>query len=176
MTLSQLFDLSFVPKRDRVALEADRAYTFGEIDARASRMARALAARGVAAGDRLCVYLPNSVDFIDLYLASTRLGAIFVPMNILYRDRELRHIIEDAAPVAVIADERTAESVPDAGPLWRIEPLRLEAERQADSRVALVTDADAPALLIYTSGTTGSPKGAVITHNMLAANAINLVT
>ena len=176
MTLSQLFDLSFVPKRDHVALEADRAYTFGEIDARASRMAHALAARGVAAGDRLCVYLPNSVDFIDLYLAATRLGAIFVPMNILYRDRELRHIIEDAAPVAVIADERTAEFVPGAGPLWRIEELRLDAERQADTRVALVTDADAPALLIYTSGTTGSPKGAVITHNMLAANAINLVT
>ena len=176
MTLSQLFDLSFVPKRDQVALEADRRYTFGEIDARASRMARALAARGVAAGDRLCIYLPNSVDFIDLYLASTRLGAIFVPMNILYRDRELRHIIEDAAPVAVIADERNAAFVPDAGPLWRIEQLRLEAERQPDSRVALVTDADAPALLIYTSGTTGSPKGAVITHNMLAANAINLVT
>jgi len=176
VTLSQLFDLSFVPKRDQVALEADRRYTFGEIDARASRMARALAARGVVAGDRLCIYLPNSVDFIDLYLASTRLGAIFVPMNILYRDRELRHIIEDAAPVAVIADERNAAFVPADGPLWSLEQLRLEAERQLDSRVALVTDPDAPALLIYTSGTTGSPKGAVITHNMLAANAINLVT
>src|SRR5688572_23850625 len=112
MTLTQLFDLSFVLKRDRPALEAERIYTFGEIDARASRMARALAARGVRPGDRLCIYLPNSLDFIDLYLAAIRLGAIFVPMNILYRDRELRHIIDDADPVAVIADQRHAGHLP----------------------------------------------------------------
>ena len=71
MTLAQLFDLSLVLKRDRPALEADRLYTFGDIDARASRMARALALRGVRHGDRLCIYLPNSIDFIDLYLAAT---------------------------------------------------------------------------------------------------------
>ena len=174
MTLTQLFDLSFVLRRDRPALEAERIYTFGEIDARASRMARALAARGVRPGDRLCIYLPNSLDFIDLYLAAIRLGAIFVPMNILYRDRELRHIIDDADPVAVIADERHADHLPDTRPVWNLEQLQAGAQHESDARLMLVTDADIPAMIVYTSGTTGSPKGAVITHNMLAANAINL--
>jgi malonyl-CoA/methylmalonyl-CoA synthetase len=176
VTLVQLFDLSFVLKRDRPALDADRLYTFGDIDARASRMARALARRGVRHGDRLCIYLPNSIDFIDLYLAATRLGAIFVPMNVLYRERELRHIIEDADPIAVIADDRGAGQVPQTRPIWELDGLRHEARQQPDQRLTAVTDADSPAMIVYTSGTTGTPKGAVITHSMLAVNAISLVT
>ena len=83
MTLSELFDVSLVLKRDQPALEGDRTYTFGEIDSRATRMARVLAARGLRVGDRLCVYLANSLHFIELYLAAMRLGVIFVPMSIL---------------------------------------------------------------------------------------------
>ena len=56
-------------------------------------MARALTARGLAKGDRLCVYLANSIEMIDLYLACIKLGVIFVPINILYRDREMSHIL-----------------------------------------------------------------------------------
>src|SRR6185437_13822685 len=109
MHLTQLFDLSLRGRADRVALEyADdsgvvRTLTFADVEARAARMAAELAARGLMKGDRLCVHLANSVHFIDLYLASVRLGVIFVPMNILYRERELRHILTDAAPKAVVA-------------------------------------------------------------------------
>src|SRR5215208_4801680 len=98
MHLTQLFDLSLRGRADRVGLEfADRdgelrTLTFGDIDARASRMAHELAARGLQRGDRLCVHLPNRVEFIDLFLACVRLGVILVPMNVLYRERELRHI------------------------------------------------------------------------------------
>lgn len=67
MTLPQLFHHSFQQRRDQAALESDRTYTFGELDARAASLASALAKRGVTAGDRLCVYLPNSIDFIDLF-------------------------------------------------------------------------------------------------------------
>jgi malonyl-CoA/methylmalonyl-CoA synthetase len=177
VTLSQLFDLSLVLRREKPALAAgDQRYTFGDIDARASRMARALAARGVAAGDRLCIYLPNSIDFIDIYLAAVRLGAIFVPMNILYRDRELRHIVDDADPVAVIADERGAAFLPGSRPVWILDPLRHEAARQPQTRLPERTDGDSAAMIIYTSGTTGAPKGALITHGMLAVNALSLVT
>ena len=99
MQLGDLFDLSLVGRRDTVALEHDasdgltRTLTFGDIDARANRMVRALAARGLVRGDRLCVHLANRVDFLDLFLACVRMGVIFVPVNVLYREREIGHIV-----------------------------------------------------------------------------------
>src|SRR6201996_8304436 len=106
LNLLHLFDLSFTGRRDAIALEFQGiAYTFGEIDARSNRMALLLAQRGLEPGDRLGVYLSNCLEMIDLYLACLKLGVIFVPINILYRDREISHILRDAQPIAVIADE-----------------------------------------------------------------------
>ena len=103
MNLLDLFDLSLIGRRDEPALEFERrAFTFGEIDSRSSRMAEALRRRGIRPGDRLCVYLANCVEMIDIYLACLKLGAIFVPINILYRDREIAHIVADAEPKAVV--------------------------------------------------------------------------
>src|ERR1700730_12163484 len=105
MTLSDLFDLSFKGRRDAVALEfGGRTYTFGDLDARSNRLARLLMNKGLRKGDGLCVYLVNCVEMIDVYLACVKLGAIFVPINILYRDREISHILADAEPHALIAD------------------------------------------------------------------------
>ena len=97
--LTHLFDLSFIGRRDTVALEFEgRTYTFGEIDARSNRLAHLLRDAGLKTGDRLCVYLANCVEMIDLYLACVKLGVIFVPINILYREREIAHILRDAEP------------------------------------------------------------------------------
>lgn len=175
MTLPELFDLSLAGRRDQPALEWDRTYTFGEIDARANRMARALARRGIGAGDRLCVYLANRIEYIDLFLAGTRLGVIFVPLNILYRDREIRHILADADPRAAVTTEASADLLRAGAPVWLLEELAGEAEQQPDSRHTAVTDGDTPAALVYTSGTTGAAKGAVLTHNNFAVNALNLL-
>jgi malonyl-CoA/methylmalonyl-CoA synthetase len=119
VTLPDLFELSFSGRRQETALEWDREYTFGEIDDRASRTANLLAARGLAKGDRLCIYLPNCLEFIDLFLAATRLGVIFVPVNVLYRDREIRHILSDADPVALITTAELQANVPPGGPCGR---------------------------------------------------------
>jgi malonyl-CoA/methylmalonyl-CoA synthetase len=176
MTLADLFDLSLLSRRDQPALDWDRTYTFGEIDARASRMAHVLVRRGLKPGDRMCVYLVNCIEYIDLFLAATRLGVIFVPVNILYRDREIRHILTDAEPLAIVTDEAHREHVPAGGPVWLVEDLRCEAEGQPEKRHVLVSDGDAPAAIVYTSGTTGASKGAVLTHNIFAVNALNLIT
>jgi len=145
-----------------VALEwAGAEYTFGEIDARSNRMAHALKARGLAGGDRLCVYLPNCLEFIDLYLACVKLGVIFVPINILYREREMSHILGDAEPKLLVTDAE-------------LPALIQEAAAQPDTLEALPLEGDAPAALVYTSGTTGTSKGAIITHNNLLANGVNL--
>jgi malonyl-CoA/methylmalonyl-CoA synthetase len=161
MNLLDLFDLSLVGRRDQEALEFEgRHYTFGDIDDRSSRMAEALRRRGIETGDRVCVYLANCIEIIDLYLACLKLGAIFVPINILYREREIAHIVADAEPKRLITRDELKELPGDAPAL----------ERRA------VLDGDAPAALVYTSGTTGTSKGAILTHNNFAANALNLLT
>lgn len=168
MNLNQLFDLSFQGRREDVALEfAGTSFTFGEIDARSNRMAALFQARGLEKGDRLCVYLANCVELIDIYLACVKLGVIFVPINILYREREILHILADSDPKAVIS----AQETPGTVPLWPVSELIPPAEA---TRPVVALDGDSPAALVYTSGTTGASKGAILTHNNFAVNAINL--
>ena len=106
MNLRNWFDTSLRLRAAEPALEWKGAtYTFGDIDARSNRMAHALAARGFQRGDRLAVYLANSLDFIDIFLACVKLGVIFVPVNILYRERELSHILSDAEPKLFVTEK-----------------------------------------------------------------------
>ena len=172
MNLTHLFDLTFRERRNATALEFEGAtYTFGEIDDRSNRLAQLFARRGLKPGDRLAVYLSNCVEMIDTYLACIKLGVIFVPINILYRDREMAHILRDAEPAAVVSDGQF--DAPAA--IWRPSDLTREAAELPPYRPDLLIDGDDPAGIIYTSGTTGLSKGAVLSHNNFAANAINLL-
>ncbi|MDE3199483.1 MAG: AMP-binding protein [Acidobacteriota bacterium] len=170
MNLTQIFDLSLQGRREQVGLEFDgQTYTFGEIDARSNRMAALFTARGLERGDRLCVYLANCIELIDIFLACVKLGVIFVPINILYREREITHILADAKPKAVIA----SQDMPAGAPLWRLDELKTSPDTP---RPEVPLDGDSPAALVYTSGTTGVSKGAILTHNNFAANGVNLTT
>jgi malonyl-CoA/methylmalonyl-CoA synthetase len=169
MNLTDLFNLSFSGRRDAPALEfGGTTFTFGELDARSDRTAGALRSRGVGAGDRLCCYLSNCVGMIDLYLACVKQGIIFVPINILYREREVSHILADAEPKAVVV----RGEFPGSAPLWQIDELTTGEPVAPNPAVT----GDTPATLVYTSGTTGKSKGAILTHNNFAANALNLLT
>ena len=102
-------------------------------------------------------------------------ASIFVPINVLYREREIAHMVADAEPRFSIstADYRALfgdHAVVD------VETIAAEASSQSADRVRLTIDGDEPAAIVYTSGTTGRSKGAVLSHNNFAANATGLVS
>jgi malonyl-CoA/methylmalonyl-CoA synthetase len=168
-----LFDLSLQGRAEAAALEfGEETYSFEQLDKRSNSLAQFLIAQGFSPGDRLCVYLANCVEMVDVYLACIKAGIIFVPINILYRDREISHILRDAEPRAVIADEPISASVP----VWTRAGLQAAIENSPAVRPARRIDGDSPAGIIYTSGTTGTSKGAVLSHNNFAVNALNLLT
>jgi malonyl-CoA/methylmalonyl-CoA synthetase len=182
MSLLDLYDLSLRGRADAAALELDepggatRSLTFGEVDARSDRLAQLLATRGITSGDRLAFCLLNRLAVIDIWLAAVKLGAIVVPINVLYKGREIAHIIGDSEPAAVVTSVDRVDDFPAGTILWDVDELEREASTYAPTRLATRCGADTPAALVYTSGTTGTAKGAVLTHGNFAANALTLLT
>ncbi|MBM3801677.1 MAG: AMP-binding protein [Acidimicrobiia bacterium] len=178
MSLIDLFRASFTERRDATALEwaesnsTVQSWTFGDLDLRSNQLARLLRQRGLRQGDRLAAYLSNRVEFIDLYLACVKSGVLFVPINVLYKEREVAHIIRDAEPKTVVTDSE----LPHPFPAWRCDELSRESRHSSAEPLDSAFDSDSPAALVYTSGTTGTSKGAVLTHGNFASNARNLLS
>jgi malonyl-CoA/methylmalonyl-CoA synthetase len=109
-------------------------------------------------------------QIIDLFIACMKLGIVYVPINTLYKDREIKQILNDAEPAGMFS----ATSISVDLPVWP--PFLLSAPEQfPDERPAVELNGDMPAAIVYTSGTTGRSKGAILSHNNLAANALTLL-
>ena len=176
--LLSLFDRSLIGRAQRPALEfAGASLTFGELEQRSNRFAHLLRARGLRAGDRLAFFLQNRVEVIDLWLAAVKLNVVLVPVNVLYRERELKHILVDAEPTAVVTSTDLAAFIPSGVAIWDVAALAAEAAGHSAERPVGVAESaapDTPLALIYTSGTTGASKGAVLTQGNFAANGRTL--
>jgi fatty-acyl-CoA synthase len=171
----------------------DQERNFRQLDERVTRLANALADRGVSYGDRVATFMMNRLEVVETYLATCRLGAICVPINFRLVPDEVAYIAEDSGTKALVVDAELAET---AGAVRRggsgIETCLVVAD-SADaagpgaelyepvlaggSDVAPIIDVPEhdPAFIMYTSGTTGRPKGAVLSHFNLLINTYNVM-
>ena len=183
---------------DRVAVACGPAQvTYAELDAKASQVACALAARGIGPGDRVALSCPNLPNFPAVYYGILKAGATVVPLNILLTEREIAYHLEDSAARAYFCFEGTAElpvgqagraafeatgscehfvlltADPDAtSPSPDTETLAEFTHRQPAAFTSAPTSETGTAVILYTSGTTGQPKGAELTHSNMVHNAL----
>jgi malonyl-CoA/methylmalonyl-CoA synthetase len=171
---------------DRLFLKAaSRRMSYGEMAQLAERLAAALAARSVVAGDRVIAQVEKSPEAIALYLACLRLGAVFVPLNTAYTAAELEYFLGDAAPKLAVgpANDRDMRGAARSAGVQQVETLDatgggslMELAHSLSGREPPNNEAKPSdlAALLYTSGTTGRSKGAMLTRANLATNALTL--
>ncbi|MDB5569734.1 MAG: malonyl-CoA synthase [Hyphomicrobiales bacterium] len=163
-----------------------RKLTYGDLHAGSARIANVLRARGVEPGDRVAVQVEKSPEAILLYLACLRAGAIFLPLNTAYTPAEIEYFLGDARPRVFVCDPASREkltAVAAAAGVAHVETLgvRQDGSLPEAAKAAAETFADVDrgpddlAAILYTSGTTGRSKGAMLSHDNLASNALTLV-
>jgi crotonobetaine/carnitine-CoA ligase len=165
-------------------LAGDARFTYREIDRLANRLAHGLTGLGVKRGDTVLLMLDNSIDFIGLWCALGKLGAIEVPINCSYKGQLLARVMNDSRARLVIADAeylpRFAELAPELKgiqtivvhdadisepPLRQARMVRFREILSEDDRFASVRLAPWDhAAIMYTSGTTGPSKGVIVSH------------
>lgn len=148
----------------------DEAATFADVERQADLVASALVSRGVVAGDRIGIYLPNSLAYPAIWLGVLITGAVAVPINIQYLRSDLAHVVADSGVRLVVAREedhpKFERIIDDSNPTLTVEsPEALTVQRGPFSRLAVGTTGDTLSNLQYTSGTTGLPKACMLTHD-----------
>jgi fatty-acyl-CoA synthase len=160
--------------------------TWLELDTRVGRLAHLLAERfGIQREDRIALIAASDARYFEVQFALFRLGAIFVPLNIRLAAAELAAMADDAGVRLLIHDPANAALSAQVGSLAAAPTLQwdegppagpYDAVRDPGARSirAHRIAPDAIAQIMYTSGTTGKPKGVIVTHGQMAANAVNM--
>ncbi len=164
--------------------------TFAEWNERANRTANFLSSLGVSKGDRIAVYASNRSEYLDLFWAAPKIGAMLQNLNWRLTVFELEGIVESGAPKVLVYSEDWRQQVDELrSSFTTVEHVVAMTNPGADDRDFAERDLmsgtldDTPELtmddpwgIYYTGGTTGLPKGAVITHGNIAWNSINTIT
>ncbi|MYR35055.1 AMP-binding protein [Nocardiopsis alba] len=164
------------PDRTLFELPGGESITYGQTEETVRRIAARLLADGVTPGDRVAMQVEKSPEAVALYLATLRVGGVFLPLNTAYTDAEMTYFLGDARPrVLVCSPDRRAEHTGREAEGLVVETLGTSGDGtllEGDGRHDGDHDASAedPAAILYTSGTTGRSKGAVLTHGNLASN------
>ncbi|MES4905774.1 MULTISPECIES: amino acid adenylation domain-containing protein [unclassified Streptomyces] len=186
-TFPELFEERVRARPEAVAVyEGSLAVSYADLNARANRLARALAAQGIGPEDTVAVAVPKSARSVLAVVAVLKAGAGYLPLDLGYPPERLRQVVADARPALVLTTAEAAGAMAEAGAGRTLclddadtlgQVADFKGELTAGSSDEDLTDADrvAPlrpentAYLIYTSGSTGRPKGVLVPHRGIAA-------
>ena len=184
-TLPDLFRTftALYPDIDAV-VSGDERLTFPELDSLSERLARALAARGIAKGDRVAIAMRNCPAWIVTYMAALKAGAVATLLNGWWKSKEMAHALELSGPALVVADGSRATQVRAASESADIVTLDVaEPVERALAPLLEAGDANLPdihpeddATILFTSGSTGESKGAVSTHRAVTTAVYTYAT
>ncbi|MCP4694608.1 MAG: long-chain fatty acid--CoA ligase [Desulfobacterales bacterium] len=182
------------PEKTAVFFEGER-ISYLELSKRVDQAGCWLQSVGIEKGDRVAVLLPNRPEFIELYLACSRLGAIFSPINFRLTAPELEYILGNLKPGLLVFDHEYSETVssidPDKGrpvlslarvgqgsssreiPDYRTASNAFEGKTPFLTKTMAPANPEEPHVIMYTSGVTGEPKGAVLSHRKTFFNCLN---
>src|SRR6266516_1123544 len=157
-------------------------FTYAEFDRAVNVIARMLSAHGIGKSDVISLLMPNSAEYIIAYFACWKLGALAGPVNSLLKEHEIEFVMNNSEAKAILVHSEFLERVENIR--IRLPHLRSiiifdnEAEATSEFRQDCEPDVRPPgiiqsddAIIIYTSGTTGKPKGCLLTHGNVIANA-----
>ncbi len=165
-------------------------YSFAQLQQSANQLSMALRRQGVERGDRVAVVMPQRFETAVAHMALYQLGAVAMPLSMLFGPEALEYRLNNSEAVLAIADESSIANVraarrncPDLGCVIAVGRAAGNGdldwdkalERESTRFTAELTSADDAALLIYTSGTTGPPKGALLPHRALIGNLTGFV-
>ncbi|OGR28844.1 MAG: long-chain fatty acid--CoA ligase [Desulfobacterales bacterium RIFOXYA12_FULL_46_15] len=165
----------FCPGKTALLFE-DQAITYEDLLLKANQLASGMEAAGIEKGDRVGLFMPNLPEFLMIYFAAQKIGAIVVALNVLLVKNEVRYILKDCGAKMLFAGKDQVKEVP-VDELPDLEQLVLvEGDPENEMHIEKLYDKtvrqfktqdmneDDPCAILYTSGTTGFPKGAVLTH------------
>ena len=147
----------------------DEVLSYRELEGRANRLARHLAARGVAPGSLVGLCLERSADLVVAWLAVSKAGAAYVPLDPSWPAERLAHMVGDAGLASAVTQRELVPLLPAGLACLALDEAREAIEAQDDAPLALALPPDARAYVIYTSGSTGRPKGVEVEHRSVAA-------
>jgi long-chain acyl-CoA synthetase len=155
---------------DRIALICDAvSMSYAELWRRANHVTQLLRSKGVKPRDRVIIIFENSIEFYIAYYGAWQAGAVVAPINTFLAERELRHIVEDAKPAAIIGAQTLIENYRSLASV-----IITETDMQASVNEVTI-DALSPdelCVLLYTSGTTGFPKGVMFCSRGIVTSVI----